>query len=213
MLRVRNACAWYEMKAQHETKPVSQGMKLLYKGMKKVKFFLGSEKLISQGMKLLNKGMKKVKSFLGSEKVISQGMKLLYKGMKKIKFFLWSEKVVSQGMKLLYKGMKKFKFFLWSEKVPVVYEKKPVFENFPFHTLGYENFGCFFLMTPVVVGQLPRIRYGKASDLFGGWFGVITLQRCIAVLKLRGNIKRIEGLSAEEESLHFRTLECLLPQH
>jgi hypothetical protein len=25
-------------------------------------------------------------------------------------------------------------------------KKKPVFENFPFHTLGYENFGCFFLM-------------------------------------------------------------------
>jgi hypothetical protein len=49
-------------------------------------------------------------------------------------------------MKLLYKGMKKFKKKLWSEKVPVGYEKKPVFENFPFHTLGYENFGCFFLM-------------------------------------------------------------------
>jgi hypothetical protein len=31
--------AWYEMKAQQETKPVSQGMKLLYKGMKKIKFF------------------------------------------------------------------------------------------------------------------------------------------------------------------------------
>lgn len=73
-LMVRNACAWYEMKAQHETKPVSQGMKLLYKGMKKVKFFLGSE------------------------------------------------------------------------KVPFGYEKKPVFENFQFHTLGYETFGCFFLM-------------------------------------------------------------------
>jgi hypothetical protein len=29
-LMVRNACAWYEMKAQHETKPVSQGMELLY---------------------------------------------------------------------------------------------------------------------------------------------------------------------------------------
>ena len=49
-------------------------------------------------------------------------------------------------MKLLYKGMKKVKFFLGSEKVPFGYEKKPVFENFPFHTLGYENFGCFFLM-------------------------------------------------------------------
>jgi hypothetical protein len=42
--------------------------------------------------------------------------------------------------------MKKFKKNLWSEKVPFGYEKKPVFENFPFHTLGYENFGCFFLM-------------------------------------------------------------------
>jgi hypothetical protein len=42
--------------------------------------------------------------------------------------------------------MKKFKKILWSEKVPFGYEKKPVFENFPFHTLGYENFGCFFLM-------------------------------------------------------------------
>jgi hypothetical protein len=49
-------------------------------------------------------------------------------------------------MKLLYQGMKKFKKILWSEKVPFGYEKKPVFENFPFHTLGYENFGCFFLM-------------------------------------------------------------------
>ena len=44
-LMVRNACAWYEIKAQHETKPVSQGMKLLYKGMKKVKFFVRSEKV------------------------------------------------------------------------------------------------------------------------------------------------------------------------
>jgi hypothetical protein len=49
-------------------------------------------------------------------------------------------------MKLLYQGMKKVKKILWSEKVPFGYEKKPVFENFPFHTLGYENFGCFFLM-------------------------------------------------------------------
>jgi hypothetical protein len=49
-------------------------------------------------------------------------------------------------MKLLYQGMKKLKKNLWSEKVPFGYEKKPVFENFPFHTLGYENFGCFFLM-------------------------------------------------------------------
>jgi hypothetical protein len=49
-------------------------------------------------------------------------------------------------MKLLYQGMKKVKKNLWSEKVPFGYEKKPVFENFPFHTLGYENFGCFFLM-------------------------------------------------------------------
>jgi hypothetical protein len=50
-------------------------------------------------------------------------------------------------MKLLYQGMKKVKKNLWFEKVPFGYEKKPVFENFPFHTLGYENFGCFFLMT------------------------------------------------------------------
>jgi hypothetical protein len=59
-------------------------------------------------MKMLYKGMKKFKKNLGSEKLISKGMKLLYKGMKKFKFFLWSEKVVSQGMKLLYQGMKKF---------------------------------------------------------------------------------------------------------
>ena len=69
-LMVRNACAWYEMKAQHETKPVSQGMKLLYKGMKKIKKISGSEKVISQSMKLLYKGMKKVKFFFGSEKVV-----------------------------------------------------------------------------------------------------------------------------------------------
>jgi hypothetical protein len=49
-------------------------------------------------------------------------------------------------MKMLFQGMKNFKKILWSEKVPFGYEKKPVFENFPFHTLGYENFGCFFLM-------------------------------------------------------------------
>jgi hypothetical protein len=54
-------------------------------------------------------------------------------------------------MKLLYQGMKKFKKNLWSEKVPFGYEKKPVFENFPFHTLGYENFGCFFLMPSAVL--------------------------------------------------------------
>jgi len=69
-LMVRNACAWYEIKAQHETKPVLQGMKLLYKGMKKIKKISGSEKVISQSMKLLYKGMKKVKFFLGSEKVV-----------------------------------------------------------------------------------------------------------------------------------------------
>jgi hypothetical protein len=76
-------------------------------------------------------------------------MKLMYKGMKKFKKILWSEKVVSQGMQLLYQGMKKSKKNLGSEKVPFGYEKKPVFENFPFHTLGYENFGCFFLMNSV----------------------------------------------------------------
>ena len=32
------------------------------------------------------------------------------------------------------------------EKVPFGYEKKPIFANFPFHTLGYENIGCFSLM-------------------------------------------------------------------
>jgi len=67
-------------------------------------------------------------------------------------------------MKLMYKGMKKNKFFLGSEKVPFGYEKKPVFENFPFHTLGYENFGCFFLMRwggERDVGRvLPRINIG-----------------------------------------------------
>jgi hypothetical protein len=54
--------------------------------------------------------------------------------------------------------MKKFKKNLWSEKVPFGYEKKPVFENFPFHTLGYENFGCFFLM----------IRVCALRDVHGG---------------------------------------------
>ena len=37
-------------------------------------------------MKLLYKGMKKINFFLRSEKVVSQGMKLLYKGMKKLNF-------------------------------------------------------------------------------------------------------------------------------
>jgi len=36
MIRIRNAGAWYEMKAQYIKKQNSQGMKLLYKGMKKV---------------------------------------------------------------------------------------------------------------------------------------------------------------------------------
>jgi hypothetical protein len=65
-------------------------------------------------------------------------------------------------MKLLYQGMKKFKFFLGSEKIPFGYEKKPVFENFPFHTLGYENFGCFFLMK----SMFPTVR--KKEVLFIG---------------------------------------------
>jgi hypothetical protein len=43
-------------------------MKLWHKGMKKVKFFLGSEKLISKGMKLLYKGMKKERFFYGLKK-------------------------------------------------------------------------------------------------------------------------------------------------
>jgi len=29
------------------------------------------------------------------------------------------------------------------EKVPFGYEQKLTFENFRFHTLGYENIGCF----------------------------------------------------------------------
>ena len=49
-----------------------------------------------------------------------------------------------------FKGMKK-NFKVWNcfwgyEKVPFGYEKKLTFENFPFHTLGYENIGCFVLM-------------------------------------------------------------------
>jgi len=43
----------------------------------------------------------------------------------------------TSGYEIVFKGMK---------KVPFGYEEKPIFANFPFHTLGYENFGCFFLM-------------------------------------------------------------------
>jgi hypothetical protein len=78
-------------------------------------------------------------------------------------------------MKLLYQGMKKFKFFLWSEKVPFGYEKKPVFENFPFHTLGYENFGCFFLMKQncnrLPFYMFPVVHYPVLLELeHSGWF-------------------------------------------
>jgi hypothetical protein len=48
--------------------PDMAGMKMLYKGMKKFKFFLGSEKLISKGMKLLYKGMKKFNFFYSLKK-------------------------------------------------------------------------------------------------------------------------------------------------
>jgi hypothetical protein len=68
-------------------------------------------------------------------------------------------------MKLLYQGMKKFKKKLWSEKVPFGYEKKPVFENFPFHTLGYENFGCFFLMLIRLQRRRPLPRRVRAEGL------------------------------------------------
>ena len=56
-------------------------------------------------------------------------------------------------MKFLYKGMKKVFFFLrvWNhfwgyEKVSFGYEENPIFAKKYFHTLGYENIGCFSLM-------------------------------------------------------------------
>jgi hypothetical protein len=48
-------------------------------------------------------------------------------------------------MKNILKVWKK----IWGyEKVLFGYEKKLTFENFRFHTLGYEKIGCFFLMPP-----------------------------------------------------------------
>ena len=68
-------------------------------------------------------------------------------------WFLRVWKIFWQGMKLLYKGMKKVFIFLrvWNnfrgyEKVPFGYEKNPIFAKKYFHTLGYENIGCFSLM-------------------------------------------------------------------
>jgi hypothetical protein len=43
---------------------------LLYKGMKKFKFFLWSEKVVSQGMKLLYQGMKNLNFFYGLKKYL-----------------------------------------------------------------------------------------------------------------------------------------------
>ena len=44
----------------------------------------------------------------------------------------------NSGYEIVFEGMKKYLLGM---------KKKPIFANFPFHTLGYENIGCFFLMT------------------------------------------------------------------
>jgi len=56
-------------------------------------------------------------------------------------------------MKFLYKGMEKVFIFLrvWNyfweyEKVSFGFEENPIFAKKYFHTLGYENIGCFSLM-------------------------------------------------------------------
>ena len=88
-------------------------------------------------------------------------------------------------MKLLYKGMKKVKFFLGSEKVPFGYEKKPVFENFPFHTLGYENFGCFFLMSGAPFGEGWAPRRQESLQLPGQVTTITELEwQCDSVARL-----------------------------
>jgi hypothetical protein len=47
------------------------------------------------------------------------------------------------GYEIVFEGMKKYLLGM---------KKKPIFANFPFHTLGYENIGCFFLMSRCVMG-------------------------------------------------------------
>ena len=47
------------------------------------------------------------------------------------------------------------------EKVPLGYEKKLTFENFRFHTLGYEKIGCFF---PVEFTSPEQTRLQKHRD-------------------------------------------------
>ena len=69
------------------------------------------------------------------------------------------------------------KLFLGYEKVPFGYEKKPIFANFPFHTLGYENIGCFFLMHLVVPLESWRhfvpMKHDDGWDpLMGWWLGL-----------------------------------------
>ena len=43
-------------------------------------------------------------------------------------------------------GMKLIGLHLHNSLVPFGYEKNPIFAKKKFHTLGYENIGCFFLM-------------------------------------------------------------------
>ena len=85
-------------------------------------------------------------------------------------WFLRVWKIFWQGMKLLYKGMKKVFIFLrvWNnfwgyEKVPFGYEKNSIFAKKYFHTLGYENIGCFPLMVMQCHNKISKKKQAVAK--------------------------------------------------
>jgi len=74
-----------------------------------------------------NKNLKVWKKFL-------QGMKFLYRSM---------------GMEKVFIFLRVWNYFWEYEKVSFGFEENPIFAKKYFHTLGYENIGCFSLMCAI----------------------------------------------------------------
>ena len=113
MLRVRNTCAWYEMKAQHETKKdftryeIFVWKKFLGYENKNLKVrvwncFWGYEKYLG---KVWNFCIRVWKKFWRYEKSF-EGMKMLFR----VWNYFWGYEIIFEGMKKYLLGMKKIQF-------------------------------------------------------------------------------------------------------
>ena len=115
-----------------------------------------------------NKVWKRFSYFFFAKNFFLQRMKIIWK----YENHLQNMKKVLQSMKKIFKVWKRFEGMkkIWRyEKVLFGYEKTLTFENFRFHTLGYENVGCFFLMwlRPTSVRRLLVLWQGPIARLQG----------------------------------------------